>query len=278
MIHDILFPLAGGKADADALAHAITLASDTGSHLAVLQVVDLPVPYIGPMGASPDYLLAELYGELRKAAADEASGLRTRLGREDISWELRTTETMMGDAPGTLCFHGRHADLSIVPAQQPGESGKAMVFFHALLFESGRPVMVLPAGFAEPFPPRHAVIAWRPTREATRAVHDALPLLARCRTVDVVCVDPRARPDRDGEEPGTDIAVHLARHGLRVNVLGLSSGGAEVAEVLLRHCRESGAGLLVAGGYGHARAREWILGGTTRELLETLSLPVLFSH
>ena len=95
MIHDILFPLTGGEADDDALAHAIALASDTGSHLTVLQVIDLPVPYIGPMGASPDYLLAELYGELRRSAADEATRLRARLGREDISWELRSSETML---------------------------------------------------------------------------------------------------------------------------------------------------------------------------------------
>ena len=278
MIHDILFPLAGGESDADALSHAVALASDTGSHLSVLQVIDLPVPYIGPMGVSPDYLLAELYGELRRAAAQEAAGLRARIDREGISWELRTTETILGDAPGILSFHGRHADLGIVPAYRPGDGGKALVFFHALLFESGRPVLVMPSDLFEAFPPRHAVIAWRPTREAARALHDALPLLARCSTVDVVCVDPQARPDRDGEEPGTDIAVHLARHGLQVNVVALSSGGAEVATVLLRHCRESGAGLLVAGGYGHARAREWILGGTTRSLLEEAALPILFSH
>lgn len=278
MIHDILFPLTGGEADDDALAHAIALASDTGSHLTVLQVIDLPVPYIGPMGASPDYLLAELYGELRRSAADEATRLRARLGREDISWELRSSETMLGDAPGALSFQGRHADLAIVAAPQPGQGGKALVFFHALLFESGRPVLVMPATLAEAFPPRHAVVAWRPTREATRALHDALPLLARCRTVDVVCVDPQARPDRDGEAPGAGIAAHLARHGLRVNVVELSSDGAKVADVLLRHCRESCAGLLVAGGYGHARAREWALGGTTRRLLETASVPVLFSH
>ena len=278
MIQDILFPLAGGESDADALTNAIALAADTGSHLAVLQVVDLPVPYIGPMGASPDYLLAELYRELRRAAADEATGLRARLGRENISWELRSTETMMGDAPEALSFHGRHADLAIVPAQQPGDDGKALVFFHALLFESGRPVMVMPSGLPGALPARHAVIAWRPTREAARALHDAMPLLARCNTVDVACVDSQRRSDRDGGEPGADIAVHLARHGLRVNVVELPGGGADVADALLRHCRESAAGLLVAGGYGHARAREWILGGTTRRLLEAPPLPILFSH
>ncbi len=278
MIHDILFAVAGGKADEGALTHAIALAADTGSHLAVLQVVDLPVPYIGPMGASPDYLLAELYGELRRAAADEATRLRARLGREDISWELRTSETMLGDAPGALSFQGRHADMAIVPAPEPGEGGKALVFFHALLFESGRPVMVMPGALGEAFPPRHAVVAWRPTREAARALHDALPLLARCRTVDVVCVDPRSRPDGDEGEPGAGIAAHLARHGLRVNLVELPGNGAKVADVVLRHCRESCAGLLVAGGYGHARAREWVMGGTTRRLLETAPLPVFFSH
>src|SRR5690606_34302567 len=114
-------------------------------------------------------------------------------------------------------------------------------------FESGRPVMVMPPSLSGAFPPRHAVIAWRPTREAARALHDALSLLARCNSVDVVCVDPQIRPDREDGEPGADIAVHLARHGLRVNVVELSSEGADVADALLRHCRESAAGLLVAG-------------------------------
>jgi nucleotide-binding universal stress UspA family protein len=128
-------------------------------------------------------------------------------------------------------------------------------------------------------PASHAVVAWQPTRESTRALHDALPLLRAARTVDVVTVDPVIGESRHGEEPGADIAAHLARHGLEANVVVHARRPQEtVAAALLRHAAESGAQLLVAGGYGHSRLREWAIGGTTRELLRTARTPVLFSH
>lgn len=280
MTHDILLPVTGTSGDAAALTDAIALASDLGAHLSVLHVVNLPAPVIGPLGVSSDYLLADLYTELRRQGDEDATRLRARLEREGISWELRRVETVMGDVPRPLTLHGRYADLSVLPG--PGASGvdreRGFLFFNAFLSDSGRPVLVVPPRHPATFPMKHAVVAWQPTREGTRALHDALPLLKRCRTVDVVTVDPQVGPGRHGEEPGADIAAHLARHGLRVNLVSLPGGNAPVASVLLRHCAESGAQLLVSGGYGHARAREWVLGGVTLDLLETLTLPVLFSH
>ncbi len=280
MVHDILLPVTGTSGDAAALTDAIALASDLGAHLSVLHVVNLPTPYIGPLGVSNDYLLADLYAELRRQGDEDAAKLRTRLAREGVSWELRRVETIMGDVPRPLTMHGRYVDLSVVPG--PGAAGvdrdRAFLFFNGFLFDSGRPVLVVPPRNPAGFPMRHAVVAWQPTREGARALHDALPLLQRCRSVDVVTVDPKVGASRHGEEPGANIATHLARHGLRVNVVTLAGGGAPVAAVLLRHCAETGADLLVCGGYGHARAREWVLGGVTLDLLETLTLPVLFSH
>lgn len=280
MIHDILLPVTGTSGDAAALADAIALASDTGAHLSVLQVVNLPAPYVGPLGVSNDYLLSDLYEQLRRQGDEDAAGLRVRLEREGISWELRVAETILGDVPRPLTLHARYADLCVLPGvgDKPNERDRARLFFNAFLFDSGRPVLAVPPGHPATFPMKHAVVAWQPTREGTRALHDALPLLARCSSVDIVTVDPEIGANRHGEEPGTDIAAHLARHGLRVNVVNLPSGGAAAASVLLRHCAETSAQLLVAGGYGHARAREWILGGVTMDLIETLTVPVLFSH
>jgi nucleotide-binding universal stress UspA family protein len=280
MIHDILFPVTGTSGDDAALSDAIALASELGAHLSVLHVVNLPAPYVGPLGVSNDYLLADLYGELRRQGDEDVAKLRTRLEREGLSWELRRVETVMGDVPRPLTMHGRYADLSVLPG--PGTTGvdreRAFLFFNGFLFDSGRPVLVVPPRHPATFPMKHAVVAWQPTREATRALHDALPLLRRCRSVDIVTIDPQVGATRHGEEPGADIAIHLARHGLRVNVTSLPGGGAPIAAVLLRHCAETGAQLLVSGGYGHARAREWVLGGVTLDLLESLTLPVLFSH
>jgi nucleotide-binding universal stress UspA family protein len=280
MIQDILLPITGTSGDAAALTDAIAIASDLDAHLSVLQVVNLPAPYIGPMGVSNDYLLSDLYGQLRRQGDEDAARLRARLEHEGISWELRVAETILGDVPRPLTIHSRYADLCILPGagDVPSEWGRAKLFFNGFLFDSGRPVLAVPPAHPATFPMQHAVVAWQPTREGTRALHDALPFLMRCRSIDVVTVDPEIGGDRHGEEPGTDIATHLARHGLRVNVVSLPSGGATAASVLLRHCAESSAQLLVAGGYGHTRAREWILGGVTMDLIETLTLPVLFSH
>ena len=151
-------------------------------------------------------------------------------------------------------------------------------YFHDLLRHSGRPVLVVPDGHAATLPPKRVVIAWKPTRETSRAVADAMPLLQKADAVDVLVIDPAVGESAHGGEPGADIAAHLARHGLRVEVVTRPSMNFSVAYAVLEYARTVGADLVVAGGYGHSRLREALLGGTTRELLQTTHLPVLFSH
>ena len=121
-------------------------------------------------------------------------------------------------------------------------------------------------------------IAWRPGANAARAVHDALPLLRQASVVDVLCVDPVPSETGHGDDPGADIARHLARHGLPVTVHVVAGSGDEPGEALLRRVRELGADLLVMGGYSRSRLREWVFGGTTRHVLGHATLPVLLSH
>ena len=127
-------------------------------------------------------------------------------------------------------------------------------------------------------PPRRVVLAWKPAREASRALHDALPLLAQGSEIDVLMIDPQVAEGRHGEQPGADIAAHLARHGFRVNVESMPNEGLSDGENLLRHVQDVGADLLVMGGYGHARWREIVLGGATQVVLEGARSPVLLSH
>src|SRR5690606_27847836 len=196
-----------------------------------------------------------------------------------ISWEVRTPESILVEPPHLLSLHARYADLVVMTAPDADEDKTQVVreCFTAILFGSGRPVLVVPP-HPVTAPVRHLVVAWQPTPEATRALHDAMPLLRQAASVDVVSVDPSVDDLRHGDDPGVDIATHLSRHGLRVNVVALPRAGMSVAEVLLRHAKESGAHCLIAGGYGHSRLREWVLGGTTRELLALARLPVPFSR
>lgn len=125
---------------------------------------------------------------------------------------------------------------------------------------------------------RRIVIAWSSTREAARAVSDAMPFLESADLVNVLTIDPREGPDGHGELPGADIAVHLARHGVKAQIERTVSAGLPVGEVLLSRIADLGADLLVMGAYGHSRVRELLLGGATRSVLRSMTLPVLMSH
>lgn len=279
MIKDLLLPMTATAGDDAAFAAAVALASRLRAHLAVLEVVDLPVPIANPWELSASAGMLALYAELRETGKRNAAALRTRLEREDISWEVRLEETLRLD-PGRLAsHHARYSDLSLMaaPGAAPGARA-AHACFEALLFASGRPVLAIPDQRDAQVTDGHVVVAWQPSMEAARAVHEAIPLMSAATSVDVVQVieKPARREDEERTDPG--IALHLARHGLQVNLVSRPCEDDSVARTLLRHAIESGARLLVAGGYGHSRAREWWLGGTTRELLQAAHLPVLFAH
>ena len=165
----------------------------------------------------------------------------------------------------------RLADLSVVG--QPDESSIALLAEAAFL-RTGRPAIVVPAVGAKPGPVRRAVIGWNGSREAARAVHDALPFLLEAEQTIVLAVDAPA----EGEASAGDLAAHLARHGVRVEVSTLPSGGLSAGDAILARSVDESADLLVMGGYGHSRMRELVLGGATREILSQMSLPVLMSH
>jgi len=171
-----------------------------------------------------------------------------------------------------------YADLVVIahpePAGQlPGPSGLA----ESLILSSGRPIIL--------FPPNHTAsrvrrihVGWGATREAIRAVVDALPLLARAEAVEVLIVDYERQPERHGQKPGADIARRLSALGAQVEVQRLSSGGEEVGHLLLAQAGAFGADLLVMGAYGHSTLHEWLFGGVTRTVLYAAGLPVLMSR
>ena len=279
MIRDLIVPVTGTTGDDNALAAAIAMARPLDAHVCVAQTVVVPMPSVPGYPVMPN--VADLYAQQREQADRDADRFRAVLAREGPPHEVRLVEALFLTPAAMVALHARHADLAVMasPGTRGGFEGEVVRrFFAALLFESGRPVVVVPEGHAFEWPIARAVVAWKPTREATRALHDALPLLRQAARIDVVSVDPRADEFQYGALPGADIAAHLARHGFDVNVLELPREGHSASTVLLRHCAEMGAQLLVAGGFGHTRAREWMLGGATRELLQHAALPVLFSH
>lgn len=280
MYKDIVVPITGTPGDKYALDIAVDLAAAHAAHLTVLELVNMPPPVTGPMGLMPDLAMGDTYLRSREQGLLNVAALRALLEKQQVSSEVRLVEAFLHEPEHAAAHHARHADLAVL-AGMAGDSLEGDIshlYFSALLMQSGRPVLVVPARCSTEMPPRRIVAAWRPTAECARAFHDALPFMVVADSVDVLIVDPVAGEHGDGELPGTDIAAHLSRHGVNINVLVRPSHDNRIATVLLDHAKEIRADMLVAGGYGHSRLREWALGGVTRELLFTAQVPVFYSH
>jgi nucleotide-binding universal stress UspA family protein len=277
MFKDFLVATTGQGDDAAAFAAACALA-ETGGHVAVLVQVRVPIPDGGAMGMFPVEAFVALHEQLHRDGVASCDRWREALRRSGVMGEVRLAEDLLSSPPQTAAMQAHYADLAILGL---AGHGALPVDVHdqaaRLLSGSGRPLLVIPPRHT-PSPFARIAIGWRPSANATRAVHDALPLLARATAIDVLCVDPRRGESAHGDDPGADIARHLARHGLTVTVHVVSGGGEEPGAVLQRRARELGASLLVVGGYGHSRLREWAFGGTTRYLLGNATLPVFMAH
>jgi nucleotide-binding universal stress UspA family protein len=198
-------------------------------------------------------------------------------GLHGVSAEWR--ETPEG-ADADPAVHARYADIAILGQLDPdsGEPDMIRPRPEQVTLASGRPILVVPYAGSFPNLGRRVVIGWNASREAARAVNDAMPLLTAAEIVSILTIDPREGPRAHGELPGADISLHLARHGVEAEIERMVSADLPVGEALLSRAADLGADLLVMGAYGHSRARELVLGGATRSLLRSMTLPVLMSH
>lgn len=275
-IRDILVHLDATAPARARLDFAASLAARHGARLTGLMVQEIALPPI----ATPDgggAALIPLLEAMRRDAAAEVAALRpvfeAALQRFGITGAWHAPE---GIATEQVAHRGRRADLLVLGQNQPeGTTPTAAAVIESALFGAGRPVLLVPHAGRFDVPSRHALIGWNGSREAARAVHDALPLLAAIGRATVLAVDGHAAED---EAPEETIAAHLARHGIRTAVDTAASGDADAAALLLNRAAELSADLLVVGGYGHSRLREWVLGGVTRSILREMTLPVLMSH
>lgn len=276
---DLLVVLEDSPASQPRLEAAVKLAGAISAHLTALCPV--PEPFLPVMlGAHvPADLLAQQLGQSERAADARlaAAAAVAQQGGVQLT-TVRETDTV--DRLGALLArHARRADLCIVGQPDPDHGELDMsLLAEAAFMDSGRPALVVPKDGTLAVPPQRIVVAWDGSREAARAVNDALPFCARADEVVVLVVDAAAHASGLGREPGAGIAAHLARHGVAVSVVQASSGAAGIGGTILAQVGEQRADLLVMGGYGHSRLREVILGGATKHVLERMTTPVLFSH
>jgi nucleotide-binding universal stress UspA family protein len=201
----------------------------------------------------------------------------TRLGVE--SFEPRLIEN---DARYALLLQSRYADLVVLSQDCPDQSeallpARVRHLAEYLALSGARPVLVVPPGYHNAPIPGTAVVGWDGSMQAIRAIAAAIPLLKRADNVKLALINPGELSELHGEQPGADMALYLARHGVRVDVV-LERTTLATGDALIALARDCGAGLMVTGAYGHSRYREWVLGGTTRELLERARVPLLIAH
>ena len=259
---------------------AAALAERFEAHLVGLY--PLPIPEAPRhFGYYDPALLDPFFGELRGRARETADKLREVFEHVTSLRSLSAEWRVIAEGPeADPALHARYVDLTILGQLDPdrGETEMIQPRPEQVTLASGRPILVVPYAGRFETVGRRVLIGWNATREAARAVNDAMPLLAAAEAVTVLTIDPREGPDGHGELPGADISLHLARHGVKAEIERTVSADLPVGDVLLSRAADLGADLLVMGAYGHSRARELLLGGATRSLLRSMTVPVLMSH
>lgn len=257
------------------LPYAISMAERLGAHLtALVFAVDFTKPATFYGGAT-DEDIAEARDRFRREAEEAAAAFTQNASRAGISYETATEESLAAGAPRIMNDYAKLHDVFISGNDQTGLfDGKT--FGEYVLFGSGRPVIVVPPGHEAAFACDRVMVAWDYSRPAARAAADALPLLKTAKQVFVVTVS--GDKTIDSRRSSTELAHHFARHGVKVTVEDVPRGDNSIDRILLAHAAARRADLIVMGGYGHSRVREFVLGGATRGMLENTDRAVLLSH
>jgi nucleotide-binding universal stress UspA family protein len=258
------------------LEAAASIANDFDAHLVAAYSIMSPLysePFVADGGA---FVAQELlrFQERKDAEARAAfDKLVPTLGRQ-VEWRSEA-----GDPATVLNEHGRYADLIVVGQYDEDQTNDTTPdFIGRVIMGSGRPVLVIPYTGASASIGKRVMVSWNASREAARAVSSSLPLLRRAQDVQVTTFNARAGRGRHGDVPGADIATFLARHGVKANVSGSTSKDVDIGSMILSRADDFQSDLIVMGGYGHSRAFEFVMGGATRTLLESMTVPVLFAH
>jgi nucleotide-binding universal stress UspA family protein len=278
MIKDLVVNLTiGAERDYAAdYAVSIAIAEAFAAHIAGIAFAYEPVLPPTIMGGIPANYIESQRADSEKAAGEAVARYEEKARRAGLSAESRVMGASIAGASDLFGRVARRFDLSVVGQAEPDKVAPEELIIESALFESGRPVVVVPYIQRDGLKLDRVMIGWDGSRNAARSIADAMPFLARAGSVDVVIVASEAV--KSDELPGADIAQHLARHGLKVEVKRIVTAGIDVANTVLSYAADSSIDFIVMGGYGHSRLREFILGGATRGMLTSMTVPVMLSH
>jgi nucleotide-binding universal stress UspA family protein len=268
--------LDGTAEDEIRLAHAESIASLFHSHLTGIYTRLLPdvAFYPSPAGGSARI---DLEKQAREESAIARRQLIERFGRIGGASHLRAIEAMSSDLHRLVATQARLADLFVTSCPSGAHGDHASSIIDTALFQGGRGVYLAPQGVRPREAIRTIAIGWIDTREAARAVTEAMPLLRLAASAHLICVagsgDVAVR-----QSALSDVAAHLERHGVSVNAHVIAADSGVAATAILDEAHRVSADLIVTGAFGHSRLHEWILGGATRDLLAKSDVPLLMAH
>lgn len=271
--------LAVGVEQGDAeLERAIRICEAASAHLSLLVLGIAPPPPTSPYGVVSNDIWA---GEIREGQAEaqaRAEAVEARLAGSGLSCTVESQYIDRGTVATLAARFARYSDLTLITPQAAGYDVMQGWVMNGALFESGRPILLLPNGEVT-FPhPKRIQLAWDASVEASKAVRDAIGLMCQAEEVHAVLIDPVPSFDGHGPEPGADLAGYLARHGIETTVHRVPREGRDTADVLQRVATDLDADLMVMGGFGHSRLRQRIFGGTTTDITREARIPVLMAH
>jgi nucleotide-binding universal stress UspA family protein len=276
MVKDLIVNLNVTKKDTAAGDYAVSIAAALQAHLTGVAFIYDPIMTFSDGGYIPTEVIETQRVDNEAAAQATITNFTALAGRAGVSAEPLILSASFAGAADQFARLARRFDLAIVGQGQPEMSTIEQIIGEMTLFESGRPVIMVPYIQKAPFKIDKVMICWDGSRAAARAVADATAILGKSGRVEVVIVTNE--PGKREEVEGADIGQHLARHGFKVDVHRISGGDIDIADALLSHAADSGADFIVMGGYGHSRLREFVLGGVTRSIFQSMTVPVLLSH
>jgi nucleotide-binding universal stress UspA family protein len=277
MLKDIVVNLSGRGPQDFAGDYAASVAAMFGARVTGISFLYEPVIPDGTLGGVPVDLIELQREENSKIAQDALNRFEAALKTAGAAGETRMLDATFGGAPTLFAQIARRFDLAIVGQAQRDQGATDTLMIEGALFESGRPIIVVPYIQKRGLTLERVLACWDGGRTSARAIGDAMPFLERAKAVDIVMVAEERKED-DDETTGAKMSEHLTRHGVQANIKRMAKGDIAIEDVILSYAADSGADLMVMGGYGHSRLREFILGGVTRGILTEMTIPVLMSH
>ena len=265
------------KSCAGRVAAAISLAQAHEAHLTGLYIATDPVLPSNLRAEAPPEYMRMLLEQQKEAMVVAEQNFGETMRKAGVNADCRSTHMTSSLIPTVISLHARYADLVVLGQPEPDARGEYQSSnAEDVIMSSGRPALVVPYIGPGKTLGQRVMVAWDGGREAARAVGDAMPLLEKAESVSVVVINPKSG-DHEAQ-PGADISLHLARHGIKVEAQQLEIRDMSVADAILSRMADQAIDLLVMGAYGHSRIREWVLGGTTRQIFAQMTVPVLMSH